>query len=233
MKKLYREIITSKYNKVVIDTYDEDLIQHFHDGRNYADVIINQINTERLYDFMFKDKNDLVVLDIGANIGLFTAYVQDSARAVYCLEPTPSHFKSLTKITEQFSNVKRLQFALHCKDVPINFYLFDQNSTMNSTVNIYGNKIEVQGRTILSIMNDNNLDHVDFVKCDIEGSEMMAITPDTVEAVCDRVDNWFLEIHATEHGDIYQNRDYINSIFTMNGYKTTYIKHDGLYASKL
>jgi len=231
--KLHRKITTSKFNTVVIESEDPDLIEHFRQPNNYADVIIDQINTERLYDFMFKDQTDLVVLDIGANIGLFTLYVQDSARAVYCLEPTPSHFNLLSKITAPYQNVTLLPVALHSENSLIDFYLFDQNSTMNSTVNKYGRKVQVQGQNLLTVLNTNGLDHVDFVKCDIEGSEMAAITNDTVASVADRVDSWFLEIHATEHGNIYSNREHIKKIFENNGYDTMDFKHDGICAFKV
>jgi FkbM family methyltransferase len=233
MTKLYREIITSKFNKEIIESYDENLIRHFQEPRNYAEVIINQINNERLYDFIFKDKNDLIVLDIGANIGLFSVYIQDAAKAVYCVEPTPTHFNLLSQLTSKFNNINRLQMALHNKDEVLDFYLFDQNTTMNSTVNQYGNKIQVQGITLESILNTNNLEHVDFVKCDIEGSEMMAITMQTVQAVSKRIDTWFLEIHGTEHGNIEQNRHHLKNIFESNGYLSMNVKHDGLFVKRL
>ena len=78
----------------MIDSEDEKIVRHFNNPRNYADVIIEQINTERMYDEMFEDEEDLVVLDIGGNVGLFTMYVQDCAKAVYTVEPTPITFTS-------------------------------------------------------------------------------------------------------------------------------------------
>lgn len=232
MKKIYREIITGKSNKVVIDSVDQELIEHFEIPSNYADFIISQINDEHLYDFILKDRNDLVVLDIGANIGLFALYANDIAKSIHCLEPTPSHFNLLCKLTAPYKNIIALNQALHDTKALVDFYMFDQNSTMNSTVNKYGSKIQVQGTTLFDLLNDCNLDHVDFVKCDIEGSEMAAITIETVKAVTNRIDKWFLEIHATQNGSIASNREHIKKIFEYNDYKTVFIKQDGILVYK-
>lgn len=224
-----QELITCRSNKILIYSNDEDVIEHFQNPNNFVDVIIAQINEEHLYDFMLKDKKDLVILDIGANIGIFALHVADIAKDVYCVEPTPSHFNLLTKITESHKNIHRLQAALHNEYSAVDFYLYDENSTMNSTVNQYGNKIPVQGYTLENLLNFYNLNHVDFIKCDIEGSEMAAITYDTVKAVADKVDNWFLEIHATQHGDVCSNRDHIKNIFQAHSYQTLDVKHDGIF----
>jgi len=72
-------IITSLGNTISIDLEDEEIMNHIFDNTSCAKIIIRQINNDRLYDPFFKDKKDLVILDIGANIGLFTLYAQDSA----------------------------------------------------------------------------------------------------------------------------------------------------------
>lgn len=38
-----------------------------------------------------------------------------------------------------------------------------------------------------------NFDHVDFCKIDIEGSEMLSITEETLKPVFDKIDSFFIE----------------------------------------
>ena len=63
-----------------------------------------------------KDKKDLVILDIGANVGLFTLYAQDSASKVISVEPTPSHQNLFEKICGKYENVELVKAALSDKN---------------------------------------------------------------------------------------------------------------------
>ena len=49
---------------------DQEIKDHFeNNSRNHALTIIKQINEDEFYKKFFKGKSDLVVLDIGANVG--------------------------------------------------------------------------------------------------------------------------------------------------------------------
>jgi FkbM family methyltransferase len=231
---LRKELLTSKQKTLVIESDNPTIIEHFNNPNNYADVIISQINNERMYDQMFKDETDLVILDFGGNVGLFTLYAQDAAKAIYPVEPTPAHFEILKELTKDYPNVHPVNLAVHNENTEIDFYINPENSTMNSSKNQYGIKTPVQARTVATIMDELGLDHVDFVKCDIEGSEMNALTEQTVGSVVDRIDNWFLEIHATEDdhlASLKANKEKIKTIFEKVGYTVEYTdRHDCIYA---
>lgn len=229
--KLERQLLTSKNQTIVIESDDLTTVKHFNNPNNFADIVLNQINTDRLYDEIFKDAEDLVVLDIGGNIGLFSLYLQDRARAIYPIEPTPDHFHILKELTKNYNNIHPVNVALHNENTEIDFYISEENSTMNSSVNQYGIKTPVQARTLETIIKDLNLDRVDFVKCDIEGSEMVALTDETLAPVKDIIDTWFIEVHATQTG-LFENRDNIKAIFERAGYEVVYYRPDGLIAHK-
>jgi FkbM family methyltransferase len=190
-----------------------------------------------MYDPILNSRDNLTILDIGGNIGLFSLFAQDSAKVIYTLEPTPSHYSILTELTSAYSNIHALPIALHNQDSEIDFYVSTDNSTMNSSVNQYGIKISVNARTLASIIQATGLDHVDFVKCDIEGSEMAAITDETVAAVKNIVDTWFVEVHATDHSipwaeALEKNRQHIADIFRRQGYTVSEYRIDGLYVTR-
>lgn len=127
-------IITSLGNTISIDLEDEEIMNHIFDNTSCAKIIIRQINNDRLYDPFFKDKKDLVILDIGANIGLFTLYAQDSASKLISVEPTPSHQNIFEKICGKYENVELVKAALSDKNEDVSFYTCNENSTQNSLV---------------------------------------------------------------------------------------------------
>lgn len=230
--KMQRTILTTQFHPLFIESEDPVIVDHFSEGNNYADTIINQINNERIYDPMLRDRKHHVILDIGANIGLFALHAHDCTEKLYAIEPTPEHFGILTTLTKPYSNIVCLPVALHHTDTVVDFYLSDENTTMNSLANQYGKKIRVVGQKLKTILDFHNIDHVDFVKCDIEGGEMTALTKTTLSEVADRVDAWFVEVHATPTGDIYSNRESLKDLFRSVGYAVEDVRHDGIYAHK-
>jgi FkbM family methyltransferase len=234
---LQRQLLTSKRQVIDITSDRLNTISHWNNSASCADIVLNQINQDRLYDPIFENEESLTILDIGGNIGLFSLYVQDRAKVIYSVEPTPDHFTILEELTANYPNIKRLPYALHNEDTTVDFYIHEGNTTMNSTVNKYGRKIEVPTRTLASLFAELGLDHVDFIKCDIEGSEMAAITDETVGAVADKVDCWFVEVHATDSTvpwaqSLEANRAHIAAIFQRQGYQVQNYRVDGLYIYK-
>ena len=234
---LQRQLLTSKGRIIDIVSDRSNTISHWANSSSCADIVLNQINQDRLYDPIFENEESLTILDIGGNVGLFSLYAQDRAKVIYSVEPTPDHFTILEELTANYPNIKRLPYALHNEDTTVDFYIHDGNTTMNSTVNKYGRKIEVPTRTLASLFAELGLDHVDFIKCDIEGSEMAAITDETVGAVADKVDCWFVEVHATDstvpwEQSLEANRAHIAAIFRRQGYQVQNYRVDGLYVYK-
>jgi FkbM family methyltransferase len=219
-------IITSSGENIKLDITDDEIDKHLNDEKTCAKIIIRQINTDCIYDRFLKDKKDLVILDIGANVGLFTLYAKDSASRIVSVEPTPSHQHLFEKIAGKYENVELVKAALSNKDEDINFYICNYNSTCNSLVEREGDVLKVEGLTFNSLLKKNNLEHVDFCKIDIEGSEMIAITEENLKPVYDKIDRMFIEVHATESGpnlrwedNLIDNRGKIEEVLKKVGYK--------------
>lgn len=235
---LQRQLLTSKHNTIDIVSEDEHAQAHFDNRANFADIVLNQINTDRFYDEILDGEDDLTILDVGGNIGLFSLYAHDKSKAIYPVEPTPGHFHILKDLTKNYPNIHPINVAVHNEDTTIDFYISEENSTMNSSVNKYGTKVEVQARTLATLIKELDLEHVDFVKCDIEGSEMAALTDETVGAVKDIVDAWFVEVHATDNetlkgiDSLRHNRGQLIEIFERQGYSAQILREDSLYIYK-
>ena len=236
---MIKQIITTKNRTHDIVLDDSEVAEWFDRAAiNCTDIILDQINNERMYDPVLSGKTDLTILDIGANIGLFSLYAQDSAQQIICLEPTPRTFNILQKLTKNIDKISIQSTALGNTNEKIKFYVND-NPTINSLVNQVGQEVEVDCKTIASVLEQNNLSWVDFVKCDIEGSEILAINDATLEPVKNKIGSWFIEVHQTNAntgavwpGNLEQNRQNLIAILKNAGYSAEPIIHDQIFAWK-
>lgn len=234
---LNKTIITSQGNNYNVNHTDQDVVDWFNNPNNQTDTIIKQINVDCMYDPIFAGRSDMVVVDLGANIGLFSLYAQDSASRLIAVEPAPGTYNVLKKLTATHSNIVTVNAAVGDSNNSVPFYL-NENNTTNSLVSKRGQRIDVPGITLAQLAADHNLTTVDFVKCDIEGSEVIALTEATLDPVKDIAKFWFVEVHQTDvnngpwPGNLEQNRQNLASIFRNAGYETEFVINDQLYAWK-
>ena len=119
-----------------------------------------------------------IVVDIGANIGVFTLFAASRTKhPVYAFEPFPGSFEFLNRNihTNGLDNVITHNVAVSDKigrvkcflsEISGGHLLFDHN--IKGRLDKY---IEVAAITLRRIMDDNNLERIDFLKLDCEGSE--------------------------------------------------------------
>jgi len=127
-------------------------------------------------------KSGDIVFDGGANVGLWSAQVVKTKKdvAIYAFEPTPESFeKAKKKLAE--TQVKLFQLALAETDGEKVFFCYPGGSQYyNSFFDWMGGKqkqkVKVQCRSIDSFCEEHDLDHIDFLKLDVEGAEFVALT---------------------------------------------------------
>lgn len=222
-------------NKIItLDINDIEIENHLKNPTSYIDCIVNkQINTDKIYDFFFKDKKNLTVIDAGANVGMFSIHCSPVSKVVYAIEPTPSHFKMLKKITEKFNNIVPINCALWKENNSLNFYEIGNNSTANSAVLSGGaNKvITVEGKTLKKIVDENNISHIDLLKIDIEGAEFEILSEEFLEYCSNIVDNMFIEVHPVSGKchDFNSCQSKVKQIFNNFKYKIKITGNDSIF----
>ena len=232
-----RQIKTSKQKEFTYQSRHPDVTAWFNNPENYTDIILKQINEDRMYDPIFADRDDMIVIDLGANCGLFSLYAADSCSKIIAVEPTPSTYNVLKEIVKDDTKIKPLQLAIGPHNEMISFFI-NENSTTNSMLNRNGIETQVQCMTLETLLFKEDLDHVDFIKCDIEGSEMQALTDATLSPISDKVKFWFVEVHQTNvqesswPGNLDDNRQKLAELFQRHGYQTESVIHDQLFAWK-
>lgn len=203
---------------------------HFANPTSYAGTILNQINQERLYAPIFEGKRDLAFLDIGANVGMVSAYAHDVCSRIVAAEPCPEHFVLLRMLVEP-AGVKCVALALGPTYSTARLYRLDSNTTGHTIARKMGAFIEVTTVPLVYFLSffDNG---IDVVKVDIEGAECEALTLAQLSLCSRMVRSYFIEVHPSDKGSLESNRDIIANRLTRVGYRVEQWKPDTLYAAK-
>ena len=127
-----------------------------------------ELFTNNEYLLARKVKADVVV-DVGACAGEFSAYIYEQAGIIYSIEPYSEHYKELEANIQEF-NLTKIK--------PFNLALFSENGERKLAIGARGShRLATEGtevvktKTIKTFLEENNIDHVDILKIDIEGGE--------------------------------------------------------------
>ena len=117
-------------------------------------------------------------IDIGGYVGISTAVIAKSigeTGKLYSFEPVPEHFNILNKniSSNGLGNVKTYQKVISNHIGTINFY---KNNASSSILSEQGNyEFQVNTITIDAFLQKADVDRLDFINMDCEGSEIFAL----------------------------------------------------------
>jgi FkbM family methyltransferase len=168
---------------------------------NYFGHIFGEVYKERVYEKIFDGKSNLTIVDIGANLGLTTYYFSQFASKVYSIEPDKDHFKCLEEMVKynKLTNIVPINKAIYMQDGEFDFG-HNENKTMNSLHTSTWDKslpvYKVPTVTLKTLFEENKIEHVDFMKMDIEGSEYEVLGGDAFLEVAPKIDSIQIESHV-------------------------------------
>lgn len=158
---------------------------------------------------IFLNKKFKNVVDVGANIGVFTEYMiqKDLTRNIVCIECDPLALKDLKENYKTNPNVEIIEKALHSDNKGIVFYHSPQNPVISSTLppdklenhtaGIKGD-VEVIVPTVTIEELVTKMHEIDLLKIDIEGGEY-AIIENLNEDLFKKINNLLIEFHFFEN----------------------------------
>ncbi|MES2649745.1 MAG: FkbM family methyltransferase [Bacteroidota bacterium] len=128
---------------------------------------------------------DSIVLDIGANMGQyacrFNNLVKKGSGHVYSFEPVQANYTSLksmkSKLHLNHVTINQLGVSNTITETTINIPLFNNGLVVGTRAsllqmeNIKHKTEKIKVTTIDSFIAENNIQKVDFIKCDTEGNE--------------------------------------------------------------
>lgn len=208
--------------------------EHAFAQHSCVGAIVQQFDQDFYY--FLKGQEDLNIIDLGANVGLFSLYVSPIAEKIYSVEPTPSHFSLLNELVELTGkiNIQPLNLAIGLEDGEAEFFVHDGNSTMNSfvkhTTNPHGeNSVLVKTKTLNSLIDSLEVERVGFVKMDIEGFENQVVFEPSFEDAVSKIDAMYVEVHDfDEAGKMEYNFNKIRDQFKSWGKTVEKLQFDGM-----
>jgi len=132
-----------------------------------------------------------VILDIGAHVGIYTVIAAKLTKGVghvYSFEPDPHNYEGLKRsiLVNNLANVSPVQLALGDRDMDkVTFYRSDSfYGSLQTTETVHGEKemlknmdgYEIGMRTVDSFLAEQGIAHVDVVKIDVDGPELMVLS---------------------------------------------------------
>lgn len=135
-------------------------------GQFHKYHIINEIFRQKAYERFCEVKEGDIVLDIGASIGPFTYSILDkNPSKVICVEPSIVEHPTLKNNTKD-GNVTIIKKAIGpTNDKILLTDMFDGIDDLNRT------PMEFDSIRFDTLIKENNIDKIDFLKTDCEGGE--------------------------------------------------------------
>ena len=217
---------------IKIPDFDPVVATHCNKASSYIDFLLGQINDEKIYAPLFAGRGGLVFLDLGANIGLVSLYASPACTKIVAVEPDPNTFLVLKSITLGTTVIEPVQAALAPKNGPCQFYMNDVNVTASSTVNTYGTETTVNGLHLMGILHQNQLEHVDVCKVDVEGAEGESLTYEELHAAAPAVDSYYIETHNCPKSTWETKMASLVYRLVRSGYSKIFITGATLWATK-
>src|SRR3990167_10451341 len=96
---------------------DKRISYHVPVGKEHEKTVTDQISEIFIADQYSKGKikKDMVIMDVGANIGLASLYFKDWAKTIYALEPNPRNYECLVENTKAYPHIKPFNVGLAAK----------------------------------------------------------------------------------------------------------------------
>lgn len=157
--------------------------------------ILKEIYLDRIYERFLVGRDNLTIVDLGANIGLFSAYVAPYCKELICVEPDENHCECIKANLKDFDNFEVKKLAVANMDGKKTFFLNKNNTTAHTLLG--GNKkdsVEVDVLSLDSLLGD--VPHIDLLKMDIEGAEFEVLCGNKAARALKKTDVIIGEYHS-------------------------------------
>jgi len=132
------------------------------------------------------NESNPVIFDVGACDGSSIIDFKNlfSTSNIYSFEPFPFAFENLTRLSEKYNNVYTEKIAISNKNGFSNFYVNKSHATnsllksklTNSFIDVQSvnnSIIQIETKTLDSILEERNIDKIDILKLDVQGGEIL------------------------------------------------------------
>lgn len=161
-----------------------------------SDRFVKEVIEGNEYSFLFKD---LVVVDLGCNVGTFSFWIYKLAREIHAIDMVPDNINSLNETIRKnkLDKIKTYCIAITGNNEPRRYTEDPLLGGGGSLIDGIGPN-QTKCMTLKQFMDRQNIDYADVLKIDIEGLEKEVIEGDDFPA--DRVHTIIGELHKDRPG---------------------------------
>lgn len=225
-------------NKKILITREGDKFMFYKNKERRSTSIfsITEIYYSKIYNLEFNLNEGDIVVDIGANIGVFSIYAARKVGKVLSFEPCLENFEDLKENIE-LNNAKNIFLynkGIYSKKGKLKLYLTEEMTghSINKQDSFSGEIEDIEVITLSDIFKDYDIEKIDFLKIDCEGSEYEVLLT-TPKKCFERINRIAMELHLS----LNYNFNDILSFLRKVGYRTRCLKYGGgnammVYAEK-
>jgi FkbM family methyltransferase len=158
-------------------------------GLNISVSHLPNVNGEEKFIKRFlalQPEAELVVFDVGANVGKYAQCILDNKRnniALFCFEPSRATFEQAQSNLAAYENVNLYNFGFSDAEASVPLFSNGVGSELASVYprelthhNIALNQIEhIELKTLDEFCENKNITHIDLLKLDVEGHELSVL----------------------------------------------------------
>jgi FkbM family methyltransferase len=164
------------------------------------------------------DENS-VVLDLGGYVGVWAQQVINKYNPnIYIIEPLTQFYDQMVEKFKSNPKVHLLNVGVAIENKKDFIYLNEDSTSSNLKS---GTKIEVEFRTISSILDEWGLTKIDLIQMNIEGDEYSMLESMLENKLINKFKNLQVQFHLGIENDI-KRREKIKKGLTENGFKNKF-----------
>jgi FkbM family methyltransferase len=245
MKTLFKVLLAPMSNRKRFQRVFENLLKLSLKGMNIGGGTSpknsGEIATLKYIYRKLQGANDLTIFDVGANIGEYSILLKDIFKDkahIYAFEPSKKTYEKFLSTTQHLTNISHYNIGLGNENATITLY---SNADESGLASVYDRKLDhfnikmdkkelVAIKTIDGFCAENNINHIHFLKLDVEGHEMKVLEGAKNMINSKKVDFIQFEFGGTN----IDSRTYFRDFFDLlkDEYYLYRIVGDGLYPIK-
>lgn len=189
----------------------------------------------------YAEKNDLIVFDVGGNVGNYSKKLSEyflTPSIIYAFEPSKNTFQLFLNRTRGIRNIRAYNFGISDKNETKELFT---NEIASGLASVYKRDLQHFGvemnhhetihlKTLDAFCSQQKIDHIHFLKLDIEGHELSALKGASALLTAGKIDFIQFEFGGCNIDSRTFFKDFYNLLNP--NYRLSRIVTDGLYEIK-
>lgn len=170
-----------------------------------------------------------IVIDCGANIGIYTNMFASSGAKVYAFEPDPNAFSVLKEATKSNFNIKIYQKAVGIREEKLKLYFHKESKknpieySQGSSLLHYKGNVDKENFAEVEVIDLGNFinsleQSVKILKIDIEGAEVELINNLLERNILQKIPYVFIETHDNKIPELADETNRIRKFILDNNF---------------